>query len=267
MTRTPFADTVNYLGAASAGTGTPQTTAEVVVAVNPDGTAIGGTGTSSSQVQGNSASGSTDVGNPVKIGGVYNTTPPTLTNGQRGDVSLNINGAVLAATLGQPTTPGDGVTNTNISSSWAAAGTTVIAPRMISLVLNAQGTWDRVRVGPYQVSQTPLVAGSGNVANAAAAATLTGTATTTVYISGFEVTGAGATAGLPVTVTVTGLLGGARSYTYTFAVGATLPNQPLIVAFDPPLPASAVNTAIVVSCPASGVGGTNNTTVAHGFYQ
>ena len=119
----------------------------------------------------------------------------------------------------------------------------------------------------YQVGQTPLIAGSGNVANASAAATLTGTATTTVYISGFEVTGSGATAGLPVTVTVAGLLGGTRSYTYTFAVGALVGNQPLVVAFNPPLPASAVNTAIVVTCPASGAGGTNNTVVAHGFYQ
>lgn len=120
---------------------------------------------------------------------------------------------------------------------------------------------------PYSAVQTPLVAGSGNVANASAAATLTGGATTTVYIAGFEVSGSGATAGLPVTVTVAGLLGGSRLYTYTFAVGALLPNQPLIVPFNPPLPASAINTPISVTCPASGTGGTNNTVVVHGFHQ
>lgn len=113
---------------------------------------------------------------------------------------------------------------------------------------------------------TPLIAGSGNVANASAAATLTGTATTTVYIAGFEITGSGATAGLPVTVTIAGLLGGTRSYTYSFVAGVLVANVPLIVQFDSPLPASAVNTAIVVTCPASGTGGTNNTVVAHGFY-
>jgi hypothetical protein len=113
---------------------------------------------------------------------------------------------------------------------------------------------------------TPLIAGSGNVANASAAATLTGISTTTVYIAGFEVTGSGATAGLPVTVTVAGLLGGTRSYTYSFAAGVLVGNTPLIVTFDPPLPASAINTAIVVTCPASGSGGTNNTVVAHGFH-
>jgi hypothetical protein len=119
---------------------------------------------------------------------------------------------------------------------------------------------------PYIEGSTALIAGSGNVANASAAATLTGTATTTVYISGFEVTGAGATAASVATVTVAGLLGGTRHYTYTFPAGATVACTPLLVRFDPPLPASAVNTAIVVTCPASGAGGTNNTVVAHGFY-
>lgn len=38
------------------------------------------------------ASGAADSGNPVKVGGVYNTTQPTLTNGQRGDVQLDVRG-------------------------------------------------------------------------------------------------------------------------------------------------------------------------------
>lgn len=130
--------------------------------------------------------------------------------------------------------------------------------------INPDGTNNGALVLPY--GAVSLAAGSGNIANASAAATLTGTATTTVYITGFEITGSGATAGLPVTVTVAGLLGGTRSYTYTFAVGVLVPNQSLIVSYFPPLPASAVNTAIVVTCPASGAGGTNNTVVAHGFY-
>lgn len=119
----------------------------------------------------------------------------------------------------------------------------------------------------YPASSVALAAGTGNVANAAAVATLTGTATTTVYISGFEITGSGATAGLPVLVTVAGLLGGTRTYVYTFEAGVLVGNKPLTVQFAPPLPASAINTAIVVTCPASGAGGTNNSAVAHGFYR
>lgn len=121
--------------------------------------------------------------------------------------------------------------------------------------------------GQWNANATPLIAGSGNVAAAAAVATLTGTASTKVYLSGFEVTGSGATAGLPVTVTVAGLLGGTQNYTYTFASGVLVGNAPLIVYFEPPLPASGVNTAIVVTCPSGGAGATNNTVVAHGFYS
>jgi hypothetical protein len=40
-------------------------------------------------VQGNVASGSADAGNPVKVGGKYNSTPPTFTDGQRGDLQLD----------------------------------------------------------------------------------------------------------------------------------------------------------------------------------
>lgn len=128
-------------------------------------------------------------------------------------------------------------------------------------------SWDRSRAAPYQLAQTPLIAGSGNVANAAAAATLTGTASTTVYLAGIEMTASGATAGLPVTCTITGLLGGTRSYTFVYAVGALIPSPPLMVEYLPPLPAAAINTPIVASCPAGGIGNTNATMVAHGFFQ
>ncbi len=40
-------------------------------------------------VGGNIASGVTDAGDPIKIGGVNNTTLPTLTNGQRGDLQVD----------------------------------------------------------------------------------------------------------------------------------------------------------------------------------
>lgn len=49
----------------------------------------------SGQIQGGVASCSADSGNPVKTGGVYNTTPPTLTNGQRGDTQMDQQGDTL----------------------------------------------------------------------------------------------------------------------------------------------------------------------------
>lgn len=156
----------------------------------------------------------------------------------------------------------------------ALAAACLIGPSSAAMVANGdsinylQGgvnrTAETVLFVPSPTS-SPLIAGSGNVANASAVATLTPSATQTAFIAGFEISGAGATAGLPVTVTVAGLRGGTRSYTYVFATGATVANLPLVVEFQPPLPASAINTAIVVTCPASGAGGTNNTVVAHGF--
>ena len=56
-----------------------------------------GSGAAASQVQGNVASGATDAGNPVKTGGVYNTTQPTLTNGQRGDTQMDVRANTLVS--------------------------------------------------------------------------------------------------------------------------------------------------------------------------
>lgn len=115
-----------------------------------------------------------------------------------------------------------------------------------------------------------ISASSGNVANASAIATLPAATASvgvgrTTYISGFTLTASGATAGLAVVATVTGLLNGTLSYIFTAATGATLGSTPLAVNFDPPLPASAVNTAIVVTLPGLGLGNTNACASANGF--
>lgn len=106
---------------------------------------------------------------------------------------------------------------------------------------------------------------SANVANAAAVATLTATASTTAYITGFQCTASGATAALVVTATVVGTITGTMRYTFTAPAGAAVAAQPLIVTFGSPVPASAVNTNIVVTLPALGAGNTNATCSAQGF--
>lgn len=117
------------------------------------------------------------------------------------------------------------------------------------------------------IGATQTAASSGNVAAAVAAATLAAVAGRLNYITGFAITGSGATAGLPVIVTITGLLGGTQSYIYTAAAGVLVANATLNINFPTPLPASAVNTAIVVSCPSLGAGNTNNTANAWGYYE
>lgn len=56
-----------------------------------DATLTGGT----QQVQGNVAAGASDSGNPVKVGGQYTSTLPTLTTGQRGNVQLDSSGRLI----------------------------------------------------------------------------------------------------------------------------------------------------------------------------
>lgn len=119
--------------------------------------------------------------------------------------------------------------------------------------------------GGTVVGSTSLSASSGNVAAASAVATLAGAANQTTYISGFQVTGAGATGASVISVTVAGLLGGTATYTMAIPAGVSATVQPLVVSFYPPLPASAANTSIVVTAPSFGAGNTNATVNAQGY--
>lgn len=144
-------------------------------------------------------------------------------------------------------------------------GLVVTAPPPGLLVVGAAGGLVTAAASDYPTGAVPITADSGNQANAVATATLAAAAAAKTWITGFEVTGTGATGALVVTVTVTGVVGGPLHYTYVFVAGATTLNTPLIVEFPKPIPTPAVNSTIAVSCPASGVGGTNNTVVAHGY--
>lgn len=112
---------------------------------------------------------------------------------------------------------------------------------------------------------TVLQSSSGNVAAAAATATLAGAASQTTYLSGLLITGSGATAGSVVNATVTGLIGGTMTINVPVATGATVGNFPIYLDFNPPLPASAANTSIVVSVPSLGAGNTNSAASAWGY--
>lgn len=81
----------------------------------------------------------------------------------------------------------------------------------------------------------------------------------TGYIAGFSFSGTNATAAQNGTVAVTNLAantGAQLFFSYpTIAGGTTIaPPAPLTVTFNPALPCSAMNTAIIVSGPALGTG-------------
>lgn len=113
----------------------------------------------------------------------------------------------------------------------------------------------------------PLVASSGNVAAAPAVATLAKAAGKTTYISGLLITGLGASAGSAALVTISGLLGGSQTFNVGVPAGVTVPIAPINLRFDPPLPASAVNTDIVVTVASFGSGNTAASVIASGFRQ
>jgi hypothetical protein len=109
------------------------------------------------------------------------------------------------------------------------------------------------------------VGSSATGANAALTATLAAVAGKTNYLTGFEVTGEGATAGGSVQVTVTGVTGAPLQYTFAIPTGVAVGAAPLIVPFNPPLPATAPNTQIQVAVPAFGAGNPAASVVAHGY--
>jgi hypothetical protein len=90
-------------------------------------------------VGGNVSSGVADAGNPVKIGCVYNSTRPTLTNGQRGDCQLSDRGAVgtfIQGPSGTTTVAVDGTVTDGVSG----AGTLRVGS--FPYAFN-NSTWDR----------------------------------------------------------------------------------------------------------------------------
>lgn len=126
-----------------------------------------GTGTAADQIQGNVASGSSDIGNPVKTGGVYNTTPPTFANGQRGDSQIDVNGNlnVIPKLIG--INPSDGVVSS--STNFGRAGTSAsdnVGKYQLGASVYFNGTsWDRMRGdtnGIYAV-QTPTSSSNNSI--------------------------------------------------------------------------------------------------------
>lgn len=118
-----------------------------------------GTGTAASQAQGNIASGATDSGNPVKIGGVYNSALPTFTTGQRGDFQIGSRGGVhvnlytpdSSLPIAVTSAPADGASNASVGYIFHVRGQ----------VFNGS-TWDRARgdtTGAYVVEQASAVGG------------------------------------------------------------------------------------------------------------
>lgn len=130
----------------------------------------------------------------------------------------------------------------------------------------ASGQLQRMpKVGAYPPNSVALNESSGNVAAGTATATLPAVAGAMNWLFGFDVYGGGATAASVISCTVTGLAGGTATYSVAIPAGVTTGITPLNIRFPEPIPATAVNIAIVTSCPTFGAGNTNATVNAYGF--
>lgn len=90
---------------------------------------------------GNVASGAADSGNPVKVGGKYNATPPTLTDGNRGDMQVDSRGNLRISIVNANSTTPAIVGNPSADGYAALDGPWVNG----QLQMFNGSTWDRVR--------------------------------------------------------------------------------------------------------------------------
>lgn len=146
-----------------------------VLKPNSDGSinvVAGGAG-SPTAVVGNVASGAADAGAPVKVGGIYNTSPLALTNGQRGDLQVDAFGNLRVGPDGQ-------AVSGSVSSAAVLFTTDMLGFESISLQYTSVGSGNVVT---YESSEdnTNWVLSNGRVTTASAA---TATAITTATTAG-----------------------------------------------------------------------------------
>lgn len=101
--------------------------------------------TGGAAIGGSIAAATIDSGNPVKVGGKYNTTKPTYTDGQRGDLQIGTRGSLTVQLMTADATTALGVPATPIAVQGTTANTSALTGNAVPIA---------------------LVDGTGNVANA-----------------------------------------------------------------------------------------------------
>ncbi len=123
---------------AGSPSGSPGKGDELPILVDSAGRFIVATpsGATANEAQGNIASGAADGSTkPVKVGGVYNSTTPTVTTGQRVDLQTDNRGKLHTAPLAVVTTPADAVGNAMQTFAGVDSGGTQ------QTLVGAQRTW------------------------------------------------------------------------------------------------------------------------------
>jgi hypothetical protein len=113
----------------------------------------GGAGSSGGEVTGNVASGAADSGNPVKTGGVYNSTLPTFTNGQRGDLQIGARGSTNVQLMQADGTTAIAAAATNADAQAASSSSSRL--EVLARLTGFNGsTFDRLRTAVVAATAT-----------------------------------------------------------------------------------------------------------------
>lgn len=145
------------------------------------------------QVQGTSASGSAKSGNPVQLGGVFNTTQPTVTTGQVVELQASSRGAIIIATGTEtPTSNQTQIAGTSIA---AGAGATTAGTQRV-VIANDQVLPVSRTTASNSVTNTIFVQPSNGTTTVAFNAGATDTATQRVVLG--TTTGLGAVVTTPI---------------------------------------------------------------------
>lgn len=126
-------------------------------------------------VGGNVASAATDSGNPVKIGGKYNSTLPTFTDGQRGDLQIGTRGS-LSVTLLLP--------NSTLTASYVATNADGVAASSTASRLETVSRNSVYNSATTQWDRTPGNATDGTLVNLGANNDVTVTSLTNGSLNG-----------------------------------------------------------------------------------
>lgn len=140
----------------------------------------------------------------------------------------------------------------------------LFAAIMLALLIGPAVAQDVPGIGPGQVW---TVTQNGADTSSSSVSFTPPSANRLTYVCGFAVTGGGATAATPVTVTLGALVGNiTENYTYDYALGAGVGNLPLIVNLNPCVPANAAGAIVTLTVPGA-AGNTNNSLTMWGYQQ
>jgi hypothetical protein len=173
---------------------------------------------------GNVADAATDSGNTVKVGGVFDTTLPTYTNGQRGHLELDANGRVIVTSA-----PLDGS-----KASYSMAATVTLAATATDVFTITGSASKTIRITQIQVSGIATTAISPIVVLAKrSTANTAGTSTAMTAVPHDSSSAAATATGLAYTAnpTLGNLVGNIRSDRIVFPLTTVAGSGPQIWTF------------------------------------